>query len=280
MNYNLTPGINLNDRTIYFNIPSGTTISEFKKIVETDDPDNYIAEDIDGGVSRGYYHYVNSENQEVFGIFYTSDGTNLSSIKLPVDFGTIIEIDDSAELYEYISRISHEKVYVVSEDFAKKESLGKEDIIAIIDEYVRSYGVPTNSIFRFDGIEADIPGGFIVTDDFNLYSDDEVIIGTYIDTSTNPVTKKPVYRKRVYCNPLPNTNQSSYSTGISNADLIINCYGTTSNGFLLNCVRPTGGNREIGAWFDTGDQKVHIETGMDRSSLSAKVYVEYTKSTD
>lgn len=165
MNYNLTPGISLDDRKIYFSIPSGTTISAFKKIVETDNTDNYIAEDIVNGVSRGYYHYINSDNQEVFGIFYSSDGTSLSNIRLPEDFGTIVTIDDTSVLYEYISRTSHEKVYVTSEDFAKKESLGKDDIVSEIEDQVATYGVPVNTVMGFDGQEADIPEGFELTDE-------------------------------------------------------------------------------------------------------------------
>lgn len=151
-NYNLEVGINLNGRTIYCEIPAGTSITAKKYIAKTHNPENYIAEEN----GQAYYHY----NDEVH-IFY--DAThNVSDFTLPVDFGVITEVDNTAVTYEYISRTSHEKVYVVSEDFARQESLNKEQIEANVDEQVRSYGLPTDSVIGFDGDE--IPDGFEVVE--------------------------------------------------------------------------------------------------------------------
>lgn len=174
MNYNLTPGISLDDRTIYFSIPNDTTISEFKKIAQTESSDNYIAEDIVDEVSRGYYHYLDKDDNEVIGIFYSSDGTNLANIKLPEDFGTILTIDDTSELYEYISRTSHEKVYVHSEDFDKRESLDKDTILATIEDTVSGFGVPMDSVLGFDGEIPDVPNGYEIIDNPYVESTAEV----------------------------------------------------------------------------------------------------------
>lgn len=154
MDYNLTPGINLDNRKIYFNIPSGTTISGSKVIIQTDNANNYIGENTTGG----YYHYV-EDGDEVVTYFYDSN-TNLSNVVLPDGFGTIIEVDTTATLYEYITRKSHEKMYAHSEDFDKRETLDIDGIKAEVEEQARSYGVPIDSIFGFDGIPTDIPGGY------------------------------------------------------------------------------------------------------------------------
>lgn len=54
----------------------------------------------------------------------------------------------------------HEKVYTICDNMCLEESLTKEQIEDTVDTQVRSYGVPTNGVLRFDGTEAQIPGGY------------------------------------------------------------------------------------------------------------------------
>lgn len=161
-NYNLAKGISLDDRVITSMIPDDTAISELKIIAKSSDS-NYIAEDNRSGVSRGYIHYLDDNNDEVTEIFYSYDGAettvNVDSFRVLKGFGVITEIDDTAVLYEYLTRVSNEKTYVISEDFSKKESLDKDTIISNIENQVSAYGVPVGSVFGFDH-EGIIPAGF------------------------------------------------------------------------------------------------------------------------
>lgn len=76
----------------------------------------------------------------------------------------------------------HEKVYTICDNMCLEESLTKEQIEDTVDTQVRSYGVPTNSVLRFDGTEAQIPGGYEKVTDLddlgtivNLFGD---VLGT------------------------------------------------------------------------------------------------------
>lgn len=153
-NYNLDVGINLNERVLNLEIPNGTEISDLKYIAKTDNLNNYIAE----ADNQAYFHYVEN-GEEVFEIFYEKNNINLNQIVLPKNFGTIIEIDSTAILYEYITRASNEKVFVFGEDFSKSESMNKGDILTEIEENVRAYAVPVDSVVGFDGDE--IPDGYV-----------------------------------------------------------------------------------------------------------------------
>ena len=75
-----------------------------------------------------------------------------------------------------------EKVYTICDNMCLEESLTKEQIEDTVDEQVRSYGVPTNGVLRFDGTEAQIPGGYEKVTDLddlgtivNLFGD---VLGT------------------------------------------------------------------------------------------------------
>lgn len=152
--YKLDIGINLNDRKLSLNIPNETEISDLKYICKTDNTDNYIAEEN----NKGYFHYVKN-GEEINEIFYEKNNVNLNEIVLPKHFGIIVEIDDTAVLYEYLKRTANEKVYTIGEDFSREESMKKDDIQTEIEENIRSYGVPNDSVIGFDGDE--IPNGYV-----------------------------------------------------------------------------------------------------------------------
>lgn len=171
MDHTLTIGTDLNGRKINCSIPNTTEITALKYIAKVNS-NNYIAENKmavegqTGECSVGYYHYLNGDQAET-AIFYlrNSEGvvTNLTNFTLPDDFGVCTEIDETAVLYDYLTRNCHEKVYVICEDFCKEESLPKNEILDTIDSKVKGYAVPINSIFNYDGNS--IPDGYEEFDD-------------------------------------------------------------------------------------------------------------------
>lgn len=169
MDHTIIVGTDLNGRKIITNIPDTTEITELKYIAKVND-NNYIAENkmtVEGQTeecSVGYYHY----NDAIY-IFYIRNSsevvTNLTNFTLPDDFGVCTEIDNTAVLYNYIKRNCHEKVYVICEDFCKEESMTKGQIKDNINEQVRGYGVPVDTVMGFTGTEDEIPPGFELSDE-------------------------------------------------------------------------------------------------------------------
>lgn len=189
MNHTITIGTDLNGRKITATIPETTEITEQKIIAKTNS-NNYIAENKmtvegqTGECSVGYYHYLNGDQAET-AMFYVRNSSevvvNLTNFTLPDDFGVVTEIDDTAVLYDYLFRNCHEKVYVICEDFCKEESMTKDDIKTEIEEQARSYGVPVNSIFNFDGDT--IPGGYEEVNDTTVGTINSVIETNSIETN-------------------------------------------------------------------------------------------------
>lgn len=175
MDHTINVGTDLNGRKLITNIPDTTEITALKYIAKVNS-NNYIAENKmtvegqTGECSVGYYHYLNGETEET-AIFYIRNSTgvvtNLTNFTLPDDFGVVTEIDSTAVLYDYIKRNCHEKVYVICEDFCKEESMTKSEIKDNVNEQVRGYGVPVDSVMGFTGTAAEIPAGFEQCDYIN-----------------------------------------------------------------------------------------------------------------
>lgn len=109
----------------------------------------------------------------------------------------------------------------------------------------------------------------------NSYSTTETPTGgTWIDG-------KPIYRKVVVCDGLPNATTKTFPHNIANMDMIVDLRGeafVTATGepiVILNATRPEGLTFNIGAWTNRTD--ITVSTGSDRASLSANVIIEYTK---
>lgn len=107
----------------------------------------------------------------------------------------------------------------------------------------------------------------------NIYTTTEQKIGTWIDD-------KPIYRKTIRVNALPNASQLLIDPGVQNINYVTNLYGIGDNGFPLNCVRPEDNSYGTGLWFEYSSGKISIRTARDRSSSGAYVTIEYTKTTD
>lgn len=111
----------------------------------------------------------------------------------------------------------------------------------------------------------------------NAYTSAEERIGTWIDG-------KPIYRKVIYIASLPNHSAVAYPAGINNVNIVIDLYGIahaqSGHNFPLPYVSMFSNNAEnIEITYLSGTE-VRVVTGSDRSSLSAHIVIEYTKTTD
>lgn len=104
------------------------------------------------------------------------------------------------------------------------------------------------------------------------YSEDEQIVGTWIDGKT-------LYEKTVYISSLPNGISVEYETGLSNItpisfdNILIFPSGNTSKAPYLNM----NGTVYIAAQFNANG-KIYFGANTDQSSTSAYVTLRYTKS--
>ena len=100
----------------------------------------------------------------------------------------------------------------------------------------------------------------------------EQVVGKWIDGKT-------IYRLVVDCGKAPSNATKQVSTGLSNVRYL-NLYGSaydSVNNFMmpLNTVRRTGVGNGIGAYLS--QDKICIETGVDRSTMDVYAIIEYTK---
>ena len=104
------------------------------------------------------------------------------------------------------------------------------------------------------------------------YSEDEQIVGTWVDGST-------LYEKTVYIPSLPNNSTGEYNTGLSNItpisfdDTLIFQSGNTSKAPYTS----TNGSVAIAIQFNANG-KIFFGTNTDQSLTSAYVTLRYTKS--
>ena len=112
---------------------------------------------------------------------------------------------------------------------------------------------------------------------FHVAVGQERWVGTYTDE--NNVTYQ-VYSKQVYIPALPATaGITTYEHGISNIKQILDIYGSTTDGFVLNAPRQTvTDNITIyQASRSASNKTFSIEVGKDRSNKKAYVTVIYAK---
>lgn len=86
---------------------------------------------------------------------------------------------------------------------------------------------------------------------------------------------KPVYTKVVSFGALPNAGGGTVNHGISNAEAIVSCKGTLSNG---SSIPYTGSSFRIDCQATTS--RITIQTTSDYSDYTAVITLEYTKTTD
>ena len=115
--------------------------------------------------------------------------------------------------------------------------------------------------------------------DCNTYSTNEINTGkTWIDG-------KPIYRKIVVIDELPDNTAAAYSSGITDSvDKMLNITGTAmskntfTNAFPLPYIdKYSGSNNNIElVWLGTS-KEVRITTDTNRTTLCAYIFLEYTK---
>lgn len=99
--------------------------------------------------------------------------------------------------------------------------------------------------------------------------------GTYTDE--NGVTYK-TYSRIIYIPKLPDTaGITAYNHGIDNIKQIIDIYGFTTDGFVLNAPRQTVSDNITIYQTSKGSKTFSIEVGKDRSNKQAYVTVIYAK---
>lgn len=111
----------------------------------------------------------------------------------------------------------------------------------------------------------------------NKYStSDEMICGRWVDD-------KPIYRKTIKINSLPNATSSLYSAGLTNRDCVVNLYGVaieTSNKNSLPLPYVYCGTGRIELAYIGSDNEIRITTETNRTSFEGFITIEYTKTTD
>lgn len=117
-----------------------------------------------------------------------------------------------------------------------------------------------------------------VYEEFNpqneIYNVKETIIGTFLG--------KPLYRKVIDFETLPNATTKSVNHNISNLQYIVTLRGftkeTSGNKFPIPHSATGAIANQISIWANSS--QVTIQTGIDRTGYSAYVILEYTKTTD
>lgn len=85
---------------------------------------------------------------------------------------------------------------------------------------------------------------------------------------------KPVYAKLIDFGSLPNISRKTISHNIQNVQSIVDIAATTSNGAIMNEMELAGSN------FTANNSVIVCQSSVDQSSLTAKVLLKYTKTSD
>lgn len=126
----------------------------------------------------------------------------------------------------------------------------------------------------------------INTSDIQAIKDGEIYSTNEIKTNKKWIDGKPIYRKGIFLNALPNDdNITSYNHNISDVDIIYfdKCFGIwnygQSNQFTndLPYFNYTGNHIYL---IDADRTGFKIKTTQDRSALKGFITLEYTKTTD
>lgn len=106
-----------------------------------------------------------------------------------------------------------------------------------------------------------------------LYSTSEIRIGTWVDG-------KPLYRTVVNFGALPNSSAKNavFATTDKNITKIYGIARSSTNNLPLPFVVQDAPTNSIG--INCGNGNIWVQTGSDRSSYSAYIIIEYTKTTD
>lgn len=107
-----------------------------------------------------------------------------------------------------------------------------------------------------------------------IYSDDEREIGVWRDG-------KPLYEKTIDVGYLPSGGAKYVNHDISNLGIVVSAYGFGINASGTRLLIPNiSTNSTHNVQLSTTDTQIVLQVGMDRSSFSGYVTLQYTKTTD
>lgn len=130
-----------------------------------------------------------------------------------------------------------------------------------------------------DGIYEDIDAAQETIDNITVYSTTEKNVGKWIDN-------KPIYRKTIFVGNLPNNAEKTVAHNISNLNFATRVFGFAYNSEGRTFPLPalsfglSSGNVTPSIYLFADRNNITLGTGIDRSSYSAYVTIEYTKTTD
>lgn len=119
----------------------------------------------------------------------------------------------------------------------------------------------------------------------------DVFSTSEVKTNKKWINGKPIYRKTIYVSSLPNATATDYSHGITNVESIwadmSNSFVKWTDGVVAPLPYVSVGSPGATAVYSSmielrgiNSTKFTIATGFDRSSLSAYITLNYTKTTD
>lgn len=343
---NIQVGDDLSGKTVYFQIPENCVEElknkasgsyDYSEIVISCGNNNYLEEYYWWSrFSRGgglILHSNGQSNTDIYEKSFEQYGedpettisyTNLSSIVLSNNFGTVTSINQNTAMYQYI--------YIVEDNNSlAMELLYKLPSASNWTTYGTLTPIISNNTFQISNlslgnnysIENEYQFKIIITDDVDeiyqievlpkgqeviaigdekiwLYGDvfinDFSLVNQYstseVKTCMKWVDGKPIYRKLIYVNGLPNgfndSGIKSVATGISNMDYMVNMYGAyTGSGNHSDEKYPINYIRRDNSLCDISTEYKYYDGAMSlviRSQLGeyykGYVILEYTKTTD
>ena len=142
--------------------------------------------------------------------------------------------------------------------------------------------IPIASAETLGGIKVPADSGITITGSGNAYTYKPMPYSTEEQlTGKKDIDGKDIYAKSFRVNSLPNITEAAFNHGITNLHRLVKLYGSAQNStkttfFPLPYVSQS--NFEGCIKLSMNATQISIWAGIDRSSLSGIVTVEYTKS--
>ena len=214
------------------------------------------------GVYGQLFKFANLDSNKTYTISFDIVANNTTSIQYGIsDALTTVSIGTTTQKLSYT--------------YTGDTLTGKNAIFYCMTTAVRTLTI--SNIQIEEGNTATTYSPYQNLDGYDNYSTSETIIGTFLG--------KPLYRKVIDCGNLPNNDTKSVAHNISNIERTIRCFGSAKYGayfldlpYLAISSGSISGANSIGATADATN--INIITGTNRTSWSAYVVVEYTKTTD
>ena len=343
---NIQVGDDLSGKTVYFQIPENCVEELKNKASGSYDYSETVISCGNNNYFEEYYWW--SRNERGGGLILHSNGqsntniyeksfeqygedpettvsyTNLSSIVLSNEFGTVTSINQNTAMYQYIY-IVEDNNSLAMELLYKLPSASNWTTYGTLTPTIsgNTFQISNLSLGNNYSIENEYQFKIIITDDADeiyqievlpkgqevitigdekiwLYGDvfinDFSLVNQYstneVKTNEKFVDGKPIYRKTIYVDELPNgyndSGIKSIATGISNMDYLVDMYGTytgTGNHYYekypINYIRRDNSMYDISTeyGFYNGAMSIIIRSTMG-SGYKGYVTLKYTKTTD